>query len=285
MLSSSVMYTGNSQNKKYLKGEKIVMRRVKNISAQKGKMPKIEYYGGDVYEGEIQNSKPHGVGKMTYKDGQVREGIWNDGEIVYEGQLNEQGEPDGTGTSFHRETYDGDWRNGKRHGEGTAKMIDGSVSYKGGWKNDLPDGNGTFKYRNGSVYTGGFRAGKMHGNGVMTYTNGTTYDGQWKNDKQDGQGTMKFHNGHVYKGEFSKGKLHGKGSFVNAAGDTIQGEWKEGMKCGVFQKIVRVEVIEQVYYENDELKADSYVKRERDTSNDIEDLPPIKRRSVCVSSP
>ena len=58
MLSSSVMYTGNSQNGKNLKGEKIVMRRVKNISAQKGKTPKIEYYGGDVYEGEIQNSKP-----------------------------------------------------------------------------------------------------------------------------------------------------------------------------------------------------------------------------------
>ena len=256
---------------------------IKNISGH----GKIEYYGGDVYEGEFQKKKPHGVGKMTYKDGRVREGIWNDGEIEYKGQLNKHWKPHGKGKWFYpNSTYDGEWQNGKKHGEGTAKMSDGSGWYKGGWKNDLPEGDGTFKYSYG-IYTGGIRAGKGHGNGVMTYTNGDTYKGQWKNGRKDGKGKLKFHNGDEYEGEFSNNKLHGKGKYTFAAGEYIIGEWKEGKKFGVFQKIVRVEVIEQVYYENDKLKVDSYVKRERDTSNedtDNEDFPPIKRRSVCVSS-
>ena len=265
--------------------------KIKNFSAEKGKLPKIEYFKGVVYEGEVLNKKPHGVGKVTYKDGSVCEGIWKDGNIVYEGQLNEQGKPHGKGTWFYPYgTYKGGWKNGKKHGKGTSKRSDGSMAYKGGWKNNLQDGDGTFKYRNGNVYTGGIRAGKRHGNGVMTYANGDTYDGQWKNGKEDGQGTMKFHNGDVYKGKFSKGKLHGKGTHTYAAGDLFKsiGEWKEGKKFGAFQNVERVEVSEQVYYENDKLKEDSYVKRERDASNedtDFEDFPPIKRRNVCVSPP
>ena len=237
---------------------------IKNISGH----GKIEYGKGVVYEGEFQKKKPHGVGKMTYKDGRVREGIWKDGEIEYEGQLNEHGQPHGRGKRFYSNaTYEGEWQNGQKHGKGTAERADGSTSY-----------------------TGGFRAGKRHGKGVMTYANGDTYDGQWKNGRKDGKGTLKYHNGDVYKGEFSKGKLHGKGTFVYAAGDLIKsiGEWKKGKMCGVFKDVEKVEVIEQVYYENGELKTDSYVKREREASNevtDIDDFPPSKRRNVCVSPP
>ena len=236
---------------------------IKNISGN----GKIEYRKGVVYEGEYQNSKPDGVGKMTYKDGQVREGIWKDGKIVYEGQLNKYDEPHGTGKVWYTNaTYEGGWKNGKKHGKGTWKLSDGS-GYEGGWKH-----------------------GKRHGKGVMTYANGDIYDGQWKNGARDGKGTLKYHNGDVYKGKFSKGKMHGKGTFIYAAGDLFKsiGEWKEGKKFGVFQNVERVEVIEQVYYTNDELKADSNVKRERDASNedtDFEDFPPIKRRNVCVSPP
>ena len=63
------------------------------------------------------------------------------------------------------------------------------------------------------------------------------------------------------------------------------GEWKRGKKCGQFENIyiVRVEVSEQVYYENDEVKSDSNVKREAlDADTDNEDAPPSKRRNICV---
>ena len=223
------------------------MEKIKNFSAKKGK---LEYFKGKVYEGEIQNKKPHGVGKMTYKDGRVREGIWEDGKILYEGQLNKRGQPHGTGTWFYPHgTYEGGWQNGQKHGNGNAEWGYGSTSYKGGWKFNLPDGFGIYKYQNGDVYNGGFRAGKRHGNGLMTYANGDTYDGQWENGKKDGQGKLKYNNGDMYEGNFNNDKIHGNGTFVNAAGDTIQGEWKKGKKCGVFQKTFKVEVSEQVYYD------------------------------------
>ena len=242
--------------------------KIKNFSAEKGKLPKIEYFKGVVYEGGVLNKKPHGVGKVTYKDGSVCEGIWKDGNIVYEGQLNEQGKPHGRGKEYYSSaTYEGEMRNGQKHGKGIWKRADGSMSY-----------NGEYKH------------GKRHGKGVMTYANGDIYDGQWKNDQKDGKGKLKYHNGDVFKGKFSKGKKHGKGTHTYAAGDLFKstGEWKKGKKCGEFKNTYRVEVSEKAYYDNDELKSESHVKRERVVLNedtDTEDLPPSKRRNVCVSPP
>jgi len=63
------------------------------------------------------------------------------------------------------------------------------------------------------------------------------------------------------------------------------GEWKEGKKFGVFEDGVRVS--KQVYYDNDEPKANSNVKRESpsDEDTDTDDAPTRKRRNVCVSPP
>lgn len=72
--------------------------------------------------------------------------------------------------------------------------------------------------------------------------------------------------------------MDGKGTYTYAAGDLSKsiGEWKEAKKCGVFEDIVRVEVRKQVYYDNDELKSESKVKREApwDEDTDTEDAPP-----------
>ena len=125
----------------------------------------------------------------------------------------------------------------------------------------------------------------MHGEGKLTYANKDIYDGQWTDFFQDGQGTMTFHNGDVYKGEFSNDKMHGKGTYTYASGDILKstGVWKEGKKCGQFENIIRLS--EQVYYDNDEIKPNSNVKRESpyDDDTDNEDAPPSKRRNVCIS--
>jgi len=123
----------------------------------------------------------------------------------------------------------------------------------------------------------------------MTYANQDSYDGEWNGNRKDGKGTMKYHNGDVYEGEFSKDKMHGRGTFEYAAGDLFKstGEWKEGKKFGLFEDIVRV--CKQVYYDNDEPKANPNVKREAasDEDTDTDDAPPSKRRNVnvCVSPP
>ena len=89
----------------------------------------------------------------------------------------------------------------------------------------------------------------------------------------------------------SNDKMHGKGVHKYAAGDISKsiGEWKECKKCGEFEDIVRVEVSKKVYYENDEVKAGTNVKREapfnEDTDAEDDDCPPSKRSNVCVSPP
>ena len=98
---------------------------------------------------------------------------------------------------------------------------------------------------------------------------------------------MKFHNGDVYTGEFSNDKMHGKGTYECADGNIFKsiGEWKDGKKCGLFEDVVRSS--KQVYYENDEVKADPNVKREApwDEDTDTEEGPPSKRRNVSISPP
>ena len=85
----------------------------------------INYTKGDVFKGEFQDAEPHGIGKMTYKDGRVVEGIWKNGKIVYEGGLAD-GKPHGRGKWVHSNgIYKGEWKNGKYHGKGTFKWPDG----------------------------------------------------------------------------------------------------------------------------------------------------------------
>ena len=43
--------------------------------------------------------------------------------------------PDGT-------TYEGEWKDGKRHGHGVWTRLDGTM-YVGEWENDKPQGQGT----------------------------------------------------------------------------------------------------------------------------------------------
>lgn len=61
--------------------------------------------------------------------------------------------------------YNGDWQEGKRHGQGTQKWPDGS-KYEGEWKDD-----------------------KANGYGKLMHADGDVYKGEWKNDKANGKGT------------------------------------------------------------------------------------------------
>lgn len=111
-------------------------------------------------------------------------------------------------------------------------------------------GNGTTKLKNGSKYSGDFRAGKPHGKGIMYYLNGNKYLGTWKSgnrhgkgkliikgqgsyvgsfisDLVEGYGEFFYQNGDVYKGYFKNGKYHGTGSYTYTDGKAISGSWHE----------------------------------------------------------
>ena len=66
-----------------------------------------------------------------------------------------------------------------------VKFGDGS-KYVGEFKDGKKNGQGTFYYTDGSVYVGELKDGKRNGQGTLTFSDGSTfsdgkkYEGEWK---------------------------------------------------------------------------------------------------------
>jgi hypothetical protein len=74
------------------------------------------------------------------------------------------------------------------------------------------DGFGTFSWADGSRYTGGFRAGKPHGEGTLLYSDGGSYVGQWRDGSRFGYGTAVYANGSTQSGRWERGRFLGAAS-------------------------------------------------------------------------
>ena len=55
--------------------------------------------------------------------------------------------------------YEGEWKDGEKHGQGTTTYSDGS-EYVGGWKNDKKHGQGQYNWSDGGKTVGIFREGE-----------------------------------------------------------------------------------------------------------------------------
>ncbi len=101
-----------------------------------------------IYNGEVEDGKPNGIGILIYKDGRK---------------------------------YVGNWKNGKWNGKGKYSFNDG-FGYEGEWKNGVENGIGILTYSNGDKYEGEFKNGKML-NGKMYKINGDIHvqkNNEWK---------------------------------------------------------------------------------------------------------
>ncbi|ESO89935.1 hypothetical protein LOTGIDRAFT_192458 [Lottia gigantea] len=145
------------------------------------------------YIGEVRNLKREGFGVYNYEN--------------------------------HFFKYEGEWHNGKKHGQGRLVMKDGSY-VEGQFKNGEIDGDG-FKYfvTSGAKYSGQFQKGELHGHGVMQYKDGSQFDGQWVFNKRQGHGTLKTSEKAVYEGAFFGNMRHGEGTQTYENGDWYRGGW------------------------------------------------------------
>lgn len=112
--------------------------------------------------------------------------------------------------------YVGDWKNGKKSGEGSLYDESGKLIYYGKFFNDKPTGHYvsdnsyasyTFQvinYENGDKYIGELKNGQKHGRGLYIYESGDAWYGRFQNDKRDGYGIYAS-----YSGNYSKGKWFG----------------------------------------------------------------------------
>ena len=119
---------------------------------------------------------------------------------------------------------------------------------------DCVNGKGTMHFSTGHKYTGAFKDGVRHGEGVMllpggrkivgvwveneiregtfTGSDGSIYEGQWEFRERNGQGTLTFPDGRKYVGDFKSGQRHGQGTMTWPDGRTYAGEFKHGARTG-----------------------------------------------------
>lgn len=80
----------------------------------------------------------------------------------------------------------------------------------------------------GSVYKGGWLAGRMHGRGVIALVDGDVYEGEFQYGRRDGQGKVKRVDGAEYDGMWKDDVYHGEGCYTSAKGNVYEGEWRYG---------------------------------------------------------
>lgn len=180
----------------------------------------IRFKNGDVYEGAVnEDGKPHGRGHMDYK------------------------------LNGYTASYDGMWENGERSGKGHYRKSSRgggarhSYDYDGDWLFDLQDGQGVETQSDEcgvhlstvtEVYTGGFKAGKRHGHGVLVEDNFTgsfsdgknRFEGEFLEGRTVGHGVQEYANGDRFEGEFADYvHKHGHGVYTFRSGLRFEGEW------------------------------------------------------------
>ena len=125
--------------------------------------------------------------------------------------------------------YEGNFKNGLRHGKGIYKWTVGS-SYDGDFKNGKKEGNGIYYYSDGWKHIGEFIDGKLTGKAKQYNEKGKLiFEGYFVKGKLNGYGTSYFTSGGKYVGEFLNGKKHGYGKELNKNGKLIyEGQWEAG---------------------------------------------------------
>lgn len=156
---------------------------------------------GDKYNGQLasvdrQSIRPHGIGKMVIGDVEKR-------EDVYSGEFCE-GKPHGWGRMKYRDgvTYEGGWRLGVAHGKGrmtTANKVEVEAIYLQG----RPSGKGTIHTPYGKRFEGKFVNGTRHVVGKLTFPSGAIYEGVIKNGKAHGSGRYTDKDGNVQNGKIN----------------------------------------------------------------------------------
>jgi hypothetical protein len=134
----------------------------------------IELPDGARFIGDVSGGLPNGWGIFNQSNGTRLAGQWRNG-IPY--RLS------GMAVYADGTVENGTWDYAMGVGSGTISWRDGRV-YTGGWRNDpgsseLPEGKGTMTWPDGHTYVGRFRNGKMHGQGKITYPNGQVVEGLW----------------------------------------------------------------------------------------------------------
>jgi hypothetical protein len=160
---------------------------------------RIFYPNGDIYEGQIKDSKPNGKGELK---------------------------------TLNNERYEGDFVNGEKTGKGKIIFEDGTI-YEGNIENGKFKGNGKMIWTNGYEYNGEFDGATLKGKGILKMPNGDIYEGDFDNNLFHGKGKYTYNkNGNEYEGDFQYGIKKGKGIYTCINEYIYDGYWDNDLPCG-----------------------------------------------------
>lgn len=124
---------------------------------------------GSFFSGYWKMGEPFGEGMLVTKDGEVIEGVWNDGHLD------------------------------------SGLVINKEFTYEGRLKDYLPEGYGSCHYKNGVQYYGFWKNGIKDGLGRLTTPKGELAFGMWKNGELPPVPGQKYEPGqHVFGIDVSK---------------------------------------------------------------------------------
>ncbi|XP_063799146.1 MORN repeat-containing protein 1 isoform X2 [Pseudophryne corroboree] len=128
--------------------------------------------------------------------------------------------------------YEGEWKDGKKHGHGKLLFRDGSY-YEGEFMHGEITGNGLrYWATSGNTYSGEFLDGELHGHGVMQYKDGGRYEGAFVFGIREGHGLLVDKDGQTYSGAFHNNKRYGEGQMTFQNGDHYEGNWVLNLRQG-----------------------------------------------------
>lgn len=159
---------------------------------------------GDTYTGEWHRGKRSGRGVRAYApaplDGRRFDGEWEADHIV-RGRMEYA---DGA-------VVEGDFKQGRPHGEASMRHHPCEATYKGQWRDGMPWGNGRLEWPNGDTYVGEWVHAEPHGEGTFTRVDGLAYTGTWRYSQAHGRGALTLPNGlgELNDAGFRNGKPHG----------------------------------------------------------------------------
>ena len=191
----------------------------------------IFVYGS--YEGESKNGLPHGKGKWACVDGESYSGDWVNGlkegvgKRIAPGQGEYEGEfrkdmPNGRGRMvdiLNKFTFDGEFVNGFRHGQGTN--IDAEGTFVGTFDEGFKHGKGKLTLPNDDVYQGRWFGNMRRGPFLLSKADGShlqqIYDdkGTLTDEKPVKAGMKILPGACLYEGDLVNDKPHGKGRMIN----------------------------------------------------------------------
>lgn len=168
--------------------------------------------------------------RQQYKDIK-REWKRQEDEIARQGNSND-GRHEGERRTVRRSNLRGSV--GKQEGpapEIRASRADGH--YEGDYKNGKRHGQGILIFSNGNRYEGRFLDGEIHGKGRMYKANGDIYStldsyGFYNSSGLQGCGFYIGASGDRYMGEFQDGKFHGRGTYEWTSGKGATCDWRDG---------------------------------------------------------